>query len=94
MNEPAVNQEASGIYEFSLIPSEQISLVWNQVEEYLKKSAKRSDGRTRVEDIFYDLINNQTQLWIIFDTGNLNFWKKYARLGRAWYRHNDQICKS
>ena len=71
MNEPAVNQEASGIYEFSLIPSEQISLVWNQVEEYLKKSAKRSDGRTRVEDIFYDLINNQTQLWIIFDTGNL-----------------------
>ena len=71
MNEPAVNQEASGIYEFSLIPSEQISLVWSQVEEYLKKSAKRSDGRTRVEDIFYDLINNQTQLWIIFDTGNL-----------------------
>ena len=76
MNEPAVNQEASGIYEFSLIPSEQISLVWNQVEEYLKKSAKRSDGRTRVEDIFYDLINNQTQLWIIFDTGNLkNSWQ-------------------
>ena len=71
MNEPAVNQEASRIYEFSLIPSEQISLVWSQVEEYLIKSAKRSDGRTRVEDIFYDLINNQTQLWIIFDTGNL-----------------------
>ena len=40
MNEPAVNQEASGIYEFSLIPSEQISLVWNQVEEYLKSQPK------------------------------------------------------
>tara|TARA_R110002012_G_scaffold58373_1_gene151446 strand:- start:116 stop:589 length:474 start_codon:yes stop_codon:yes gene_type:complete len=71
MNEPAIKQEASGIYEFSLIPHDQISLVWNQIEEFLKKSAKRSDGRTRVEDIFYDLINNQTHLWIIFDTGNL-----------------------
>ena len=77
MNEPAIKQEASGVYELSLVPTEQISLVWNQVEKYLKKSASRSGGRTRIEDIFYELINNQTQLWIIFDTGDL---KKYEEL--------------
>ena len=71
MNEPAINQEASGVYEISLIPTEQIPLVWEQVEGLLRKSANRSGGRTRVEDIYYELINNQTHLWIVFDTGNL-----------------------
>jgi hypothetical protein len=71
VNEPAIKQEAYGVYEISLVPIEQMPLIWSQVEEFLKKSAKRSGGRTRVEDIYYDLINNQSQLWIIFDTGNL-----------------------
>ena len=41
MNEPAIKQEASGVYELSLVPVEQISLVWSQVEKFLKKSASR-----------------------------------------------------
>ena len=72
MNEPAIKQEASGVYEISLVPTEQIPLVWSQVEGLLKKSANRSGGRTRIEDIYYELINNQTQLWIVFDSGNLD----------------------
>ena len=37
MNEPAINQEASGVYETSLVPSENLSLVWNKIEKYLKR---------------------------------------------------------
>jgi TATA-box binding protein (TBP) (component of TFIID and TFIIIB) len=63
--------KASEIYDFSLVPSDQISLVWDQIEKYLKKSANRSGGRERIEDIYYRILNNKTNLWIIFDTGNL-----------------------
>tara|TARA_R110002051_G_scaffold146669_1_gene219427 strand:+ start:799 stop:1272 length:474 start_codon:yes stop_codon:yes gene_type:complete len=71
MNQAAEKEEASGVYEISLVPSDKIGLIWDQAEEYLKKSASRSNGRTRVEDIFHDLINSKTHLWIIFDTGDL-----------------------
>ena len=64
-------EEASGIYEISLVPSDKISLIWDQAEKYLRKSASRSNGRTRIEDIFHDLINGKTHLWVIFDTGDL-----------------------
>ena len=42
-------------YEISLVPADQITLVWKKVEKYLKKSAGRSGGRTRIEDIYYEL---------------------------------------
>ena len=60
-------KKASEIYDFSLVPSDQISLVWDQIEKFLKKSANRSGGRTTIEDIYYELINNKTNLWIIFE---------------------------
>jgi len=74
MNEPAVNTapEASGEYEISLVPAEQLTIIWEKVEKYLKKSASRSNGRTRVQDIFHDLLNKNSHLWIIFDTGTLD----------------------
>jgi len=34
-------KKASEIYDFSLVPSDQISLVWDQIEKFLKKSASR-----------------------------------------------------
>ncbi len=64
-------KKASEIYDFSLVPSDQISLVWDQIEKFLKKSASRSGGRERIEDIYYRILNKETNLWIIFDTGNL-----------------------
>ena len=67
----AVEEKTSGIYEISLIPSDQITLVWDEVKKYLKKSVSRSGGRTRVEDVLYDILNKQAHLWIIFDTGDL-----------------------
>ena len=39
MNQPAVDQEkqASGIYEISLVPTDQVPLIWDKVEKLLKK---------------------------------------------------------
>ena len=73
MNQPAVDQDkqASGIYEISLVPTDQVPLIWDKVEKLLKKSANRSNGRTNIETIYYELINNETNLWIVFDSGNL-----------------------
>ena len=71
MNQVAVKEKTSGIYEFSLVPFDQVPTVWDEVKKYLKKSASRSGGRTRVEDILYDILNKQAYLWIIFDTGDL-----------------------
>ena len=71
MNQVAVEEKTSGIYEFSLVPFDEIPTVWDEVKKYLKKSAGRSGGRTRVEDILYDILNKQAYLWIIFDTGDL-----------------------
>ena len=73
MNEPAVNTapEPTGEYEISIVPAEQLTIVWEKVEKYLKKSASRSNGRTRVEDIFHDLLSKNSHLWIIFDKGSL-----------------------
>ena len=72
MNEPAVKQEASGEYDISLVMPDQLMVVWKDVEKYLKKSSSRSNGRIRIEDIFHDLLNKETYLWIVFDSGNFN----------------------
>jgi hypothetical protein len=33
-------KKASEIYDFSLVPSDQFSLVWDQIEKFLEKSAR------------------------------------------------------
>ena len=63
--------QASEKYDFSLVPADQLSLVWSEIEKFLKKSANRSGGRERIEDIYYRILNKDTNLWIVFDTGNL-----------------------
>ena len=59
--------EESLEHEISLVPFDKVPLIWKKVEKYLKKSAGRSGGRTTIEDIYYELINNKTNLWIIFE---------------------------
>jgi len=61
-----IEMEESLEHEISLVPFDKVPLIWEKVEKYLKKSAGRSGGRTRIEDIYYELINNKTNLWIIF----------------------------
>ena len=61
-----IEMEESLEHEISLVPFDKVPLIWKKVEKYLKKSAGRSGGRTTIEDIYYELINNKTNLWIIF----------------------------
>jgi predicted urease superfamily metal-dependent hydrolase len=64
MNQVAqqIEIEKSLEYDFSLVPADRLSL---------RKSANRSGGRERIEDIYYRILNKDTNLWVVFDTGNL-----------------------
>ena len=54
MTNVALNQEPSGEYDFSIVNNDQLILIWEGAKKYLEKSCKRSNGRIRPEDIFYD----------------------------------------
>ena len=58
-------------FEISLMPSDRLTLVWQQCEKLLEKSCKRSNGRSTPQDVFYDCLNNRASLWIIFNKENL-----------------------
>ena len=72
MNQPAIEATESGEYEISIVPKDQVILIWNVVEKFIQKSSNRSNGRIRPQDVLNDLLNNGSQLWIIFDTGSFD----------------------
>ena len=74
MNQVAekIEVEVEESYEISLMPSDRLTLVWQQCEKLLEKSCKRSNGRSTPQDVFYDCLNNRASLWIIFDTYTLD----------------------
>lgn len=72
MNQPAIEATESGEYEISLVPKDQVILIWDVVEKFIQKSSNRSNGRIRPQDVLNDLLNNGSQLWIIFDTGSFD----------------------
>ena len=74
MNQVAekIEVEVEKSYEISLMPSDRLTLVWQQCEKLLEKSCKRSNGRSTPQDVFYDCLNNRASLWIIFDTYTLD----------------------
>ena len=72
MTNVALNQEPSGEYDFFIVNNDQLILIWEGAKKYLEKSCKRSNGRIRPEDIFYDCLNGSHRLWIIYDTGSFD----------------------
>ena len=70
MNEVA--EKIKEEFDISLMPSDRITLVWDDCEKFLQKSCNRSNGRATTKDIFYDCIRNVCSLWIIFDKETLN----------------------
>ena len=74
MNQVAekIEVEVEEGFEISLMPSDKMTLVWEQCEKFLEKSCKRSNGRSTPKDVFYDCLNNRASLWIIFDKGSLD----------------------
>ena len=80
MNKLAIKDKASEEYDVSLVMPDQLMTIWKDIEKYLNKSSKRSKGRTTTQDIFYECLNSQSSLWIIFDTGNMNItMEKWAK---------------
>ena len=74
MNQVAekIEVEVEEGFEISLMPSDKMTLVWEQCEKFLEKSCKRSNGRSTPKDVFYDCLNNRASLWIIFNTDSLD----------------------
>lgn len=74
MNQVAekIELEVEHDFEISLVPDDKLTLVWKQCEKHLHKSCNRSNGRALPEDIFYDCLNKQASLWIIFDKETLD----------------------
>ena len=72
MNKLAIKDKASEEYDVSLVMPDQLMTIWKDIEKYLNKSSNRSNGRTTTQDVFYECLNSQSSLWIIFDTGNMN----------------------
>ena len=72
MNQVAEKIQTEEGFEISLMPSENITLVWEQCEKLLQKSCKRSNGRSTPKDVFYDCLNKKATLWIIFDKADLD----------------------
>ena len=74
MNQVAekIELEVKHDFEISLVPEDKLTLVWEQCEKHLQKSCNRSNGRALPKDIFYDCLNKQASLWIIFDKETLD----------------------
>ena len=72
MSDPAIKQDASGDVDISLVMPDRLAMIWDDAERYLRKSCKRSGGRTTTQDIFYQCLNNESSIWIVFDTGNMH----------------------
>ena len=74
MNEVAekLKLQIENDFDISLVPSDKLTLVWEDCEKHLQKSCKRSNGRALPQDIFYDCLNQKASLWIIFDKETLD----------------------
>jgi hypothetical protein len=69
MNELA--KEIKPVIDISLIPPENMEPIWGDVSKILKRATKRSYGRMSVVDIHNNLIDETSQLWIVFNTETL-----------------------
>ena len=53
----------------SLVPTEAIWQVWNEVEEFIGRAARFSHGRWSAEAVFEALCAGNLNLWIAFEDG-------------------------
>ena len=60
MNQVAQKEKASGEYNISLIMPDQLMIIWDDAEKFLRKSCKRSKGRVTTQDILYQCLNNES----------------------------------
>lgn len=51
----------------TLVKPEDIPHIWVFAEKLLKKSAKRSEGRTNTNDLFEECMAGTSSLWIVYE---------------------------
>ena len=54
--------------EISAVLSKDIYLIWKYIDKFLEKSCRRSNGRHTIDTIYKQLIDNQVQLWVVYNT--------------------------
>jgi|TARA_R110002124_G_scaffold50744_3_gene147301 hypothetical protein len=69
VNEPAKN--ILPVLDISFVPPETLDVVWEEVKLTLKRAVKRSSGKMNVNDIYNNLIDERSHLWIVFNTDDL-----------------------
>lgn len=52
----------------SLIPTNQVNSVWPHIRRYAQQVEAVSDGRTSLDTMYDDLVNNRKLLWVVFDS--------------------------
>ena len=50
----------------TLVSTKDVPHIWSFAEKHLKKSVKRSYGRTNTNDIFQECLMGQSHLWIFY----------------------------
>ena len=54
------------MYEVSLVPTNEITKVWDRIEPLVDKVIPYTYGRMLTVDVLHSLITNQYHLWIIY----------------------------
>lgn len=54
--------------EISAVLPKDIYLIWKYIDKFLEKSCRRSNGRHTIDTIYKQLIDNQVQLWVVYNT--------------------------
>tara|TARA_R100000544_G_C2226999_1_gene61470 strand:- start:3510 stop:3980 length:471 start_codon:yes stop_codon:yes gene_type:complete len=65
MNQAAKKLEIN--MQVSAVLPQDIYLIWKDINKFLERSCKRSNGRHTVDTIYKQLINNEVNLWIAFN---------------------------
>lgn len=57
-------------YFISIVPTERIPYIWNDVAPILERAVKTTPNTFDIDSLLDVLLHNQQQLWIVFDENN------------------------
>lgn len=55
----------------SLVPADELDNVWFTVSPMLERALQYNGGRTRLDDIYIELMAGQQSLWVAMDEGDI-----------------------
>ncbi len=53
-----------------LVPFEEITKVWFDVEQYISRGCEHTDGKMNACDVLVDCLSNKMQLWVVYNKRN------------------------